>query len=352
VFDEDENELSEVQKKTKASLQGLYEFLFFFRQMTDLHRLDIAFCYITLHFRMFAMLQQLDLIPSSRLLPSFMSFLPFSASSPMQMPPSPSLNIQSLLTWGAALLRTASPLLVILAHGQIKYAISQFLYRPIYQTLPRPIGESMFAGLSVQPPLMEYDTPDHDTETQTHVLIDDEPILPSIEILPPLERIETRSRNNDSDDEEVEISQASLISFDVEPTEVVEPSLGQWSAELRSSQEPKSTGVVRYSVTGITMLPTIMATEALREIVAGMIVLPIEALMVRIVGRAYQNSAGLGVVYMYQVNGRPYGFVNLLAVFGMQLAVGGLVWAGFTWSTQRWAVSNRKSLIQEAEKDN
>jgi hypothetical protein len=298
------------------------------------------------------MLQQLDLIPSSRLLPSFMSFIPFSASSPMQMPPSPSLDTQSLLTWGAALLRTASPLLVILAHGQIKYAISQFLYRPIYQSLPRPIGESMFAGLSVQPPLMEYDTPDHDTETEIRVVMEEEPILPSIETLPPLERIETRSRNNDSDEEEVEISQASLISFDVEPTEVIEPSLGQWSAELRSSHEPKSTGVVKYSVTGITMLPTIMATEALREVVVGMIVLPIETFMVRIIGRAYQASAGLDMDNLYLANGQPSGFANLLAVFGMQLAVSGIVWAGFTWSTQRWAASNRKSLIQEAEKDN
>jgi len=316
--------------------------------MTDLLRLDVGFCYITLHFRMFAILQQLNLIPSSRLLPSFMSFIPFSSSSPMALPPNPIFTVPSLLSWGTTLLRTASPLLVILVHGHIKYAISQFLYRPIYQTLPRPVGESMFAGMLVAPPLMEYDTPDHDAETETAPRTEEQPSMPIIE-LPATERVETRSRNNDSDEEEVEISQASLISFDVEPTEAIETSVGPWSAELRSSSEQKPTGPVKYRVTGITMLPTIMATEVLREAVAGVIVLPVEALMVRMIGRAYRASAGLRADDLYLLNGSPHGFMNLLSVFTLQVTISGLVWAGFTWLSQEWAAYDRKSLTQQPE---
>jgi hypothetical protein len=319
----------------------------FSHELADYLRFDVAFCYVTLHFRMFAILQQLHLIPSSRLLPTLMSFIPFSASSPMQLPARPSLNLPSLLSFGNNMFLTASPLLVILLHGQIKYAISQFMYRPIYRTLPRPTGESMFAGLAVQPPLMEYDTPDHDRETEQLRTV--EPTIRALGSMPVLERTETRSRINDSDDEEVEISQASLISFDVEPTEVVEPSFGQWSAELRSSNESKATGDVEYRVTGITMLPTIMATEVLREVLAGIIVLPVEALMVRTIGRAYRASAGLGSVEFYMLNGSPHGLVNLLSVFAMQFAISGIVWAGFTGISQTWAAYERKSLIQKME---
>lgn len=314
--------------------------------MANITRLDVGFCYITLHFRMFAILQQLNLIPPTRLLPSLMSFIPFSSTSPMELPPLPTFTTASVLTWTTALLRTSSPLLVLLTYGQIKYAISQFLYRPIYQSLPRPVGESMFAGMLEVPPLMEYDTPDHDAHSGIPPP-QEQPSAPVIE-LPTSGRSETQSGNHDSDEEEVEISQASLISFDVEPTESMEPSVGQWSAELRSAQEQKSTGQLRYRVTGITMLPAIMATEVLREVVVGALVLPMEALMVRLIARAYQASAGLSVDDIYSMNGLPHGFLNLLSAFCMQAAISGLVWMGFTWSSQKWVAHDRRRASKEA----
>lgn len=201
----------------------------------------------------------------------------------------------------------------------------------------------MFSGLDISAPLMEYDTPDRPEDRPPHR--SDEPTLRALEGLPP-----TSDRQNtaDSSDEDEEVAHATLISFDVEATEAVETSAGAWSAELRSANEPRASGHLRYRVTGLTMLPPIMATEALREVIAGFLVLPLDAIMVRVVGRAYRVSAGLGLGDMYGIEPTIYAFGNILSVLTIQLAVTGTVWAGFTLGTQWWATRNREALAEEA----
>jgi hypothetical protein len=142
------------------------------------------------------------------------------------------------------------------------------------------------------------------------------------------------------------MTHATLISFDVEATDVVESSRGTWSAELRSANEPKPSSDVKYRVTGVTMLPPIMATEGLREIAAGIIVMPLEALMVRVIGRAYRTSAGLGMEDMYPLGHGFPSMGNLCSVLTVQLAVTGVIWAGFTVATQWW-VSRRRAKLGE-----
>ena len=291
---------------------------------------------------MFAVLQQINLIPSSRLLPSLRSFIPFSATSPLQLPPRPSLNPRSIALCGLALARTAAPMMVILAHGKVKYFFSQIIYRPIYKSLPRPTGDSMFSGMSIAPPTMEYDSPDLDTEGRAY-RGEDEPTLRALEGLPALDRHEYQSRQNDgeqdtTDDDDDEMTQETLISFDVEATEAVESSRGTWSAELRSANEPKQSDDIKYRVTGLTMLPTILATEGLREVVAGVMVMPLEAVMVRIIGRAYRESAGLGMEDMYSVTPAIRGFGNLFSALAIQLVATGVMWAGFTVGIHLWGL--------------
>jgi len=303
---------------------------------------------------MFAILQQLNLIPSSKLLPSFRSFIPFSHASPLQFPPKPSFNPLSLASWGLSLLRIAAPMLIILAHGKVKYMVARIMYRPIYKTLPRPSGDSMFSGLNISAPAMEYDTPDRNTDDRSRYRSEDEPTLRALEGLPALDRTETRPPQNErdqdsSDEEDDEMTHAALISFDVEATDVVESSLGTWSAELRSANEPRPSLDVKYRVTGLTMLPPIMATEGLREVVAGIIVMPLEALMVRVIGRAYRASAGLGTEDMYQWGFPSVG--NLVSVLTVQLALTGVIWAGFTIGTQWWAVRRRERLSETAGRE-
>ncbi|KAK0109405.1 hypothetical protein ONS95_002103 [Cadophora gregata] len=302
---------------------------------------DATFCYLTLHFRLFAILQQLNLLPAWPWFPSLKSFIPFSSSSPLTMPPLPSLTTPSILSWGRALATTLAPMLVILLHGKIKYAASSIIYRPIYKALPRPIGDSMFAGLNMSAPTMEYDTPDRPDERQGNR--SDEPTLRALEGMPAM----TSVHGDDSDDEE-EPAHATLISFDVEATEPVENATGTWSAELRSANEPKPTEEVKYRVTGLTMLPPIMATEGLREIVAGIIVMPLEAVMVRIIGRAYRASAGLPMVDLYPVGFTVRGFQNILSALTIQLVVTGIAWAGFTIGTQWWGGRKRAMMAEKA----
>lgn len=167
----------------------------------------------------------------------------------------------------------------------------------------------------------------------------DEPTLRALEGLPALERTEARQEREDSSDgEDDELAHATLISFDVEPTEGAESTAGPWSAELRSANEPKVSEFVKYRVTGLTMLPAIMATEGLRDIVTGIIVMPFEAIMVRLLAKAYRESAGLGVRDLYAVG--PHisssSLGNLASIVGMQVVVTGIIWAGFTVGSQVW----------------
>ncbi|OWP02561.1 hypothetical protein B2J93_4404 [Marssonina coronariae] len=301
---------------------------------------NVFFCYAALHIRLFATLQNLHLIPSSRRFPGLLSFVPFSSSSPLRMPPPPSLTRGSLLSWGTAFFRAISPLLVMIAHGQAKYAISNAISTPILRYLPQPIGDSPFSGL----PILTG------TESDALSLADerdpqrsDEPTLRALEGLPALE-----TANGDSSDEE-EISHATLISFDVEPSEPVERSPGSWSAELRSTNELRPPERGAYRVTGLTLLPPVFATECLREIGAGIMLLPLEAIMVRTIGRAFRHGTGLGTADLWNVGPAIHGVGNLLASLTMQLAVTGLLWMGFTVRTQKRAEKLRRAKREDQE---
>ncbi|KAH8650946.1 hypothetical protein BGZ60DRAFT_191211 [Tricladium varicosporioides] len=313
--------------------------------------LEVGFCYITLHLRMFAMLQQLGLVPSSQLLPTLRSFLPFSKGSPLRIPNMP-LKPTNVVSFTSALLASATPMLVILFMGKVKFLASRLLYRHIYTSLPRPHGESMFSGMAVEPPTAEFDTPDRRAEERPAYRAEDQPTLRALEGLPALETSEIRSRQpeRDSDSSVADDSEThpTLISFDVEATEAVESpqgAHGTWSAELRSANEPKQSDEPRYRVTGLTVLPPIMATEGLREIFAGILVIPFEALMVRVLGRAYRASAGMNVGDMYPLTAgiRALGYVgfeNILEALTLQLGITGIVWVGFTVGSQWWARKN------------
>jgi len=188
---------------------------------------------------------------------------------------------------------------------------------------------------------MEYDTPDRPEERQGSR--SDEPTLRALEGMPTLVSV-----HGDETDDDEEMAHATLISFDVEATEPVENAAGTWSAELRSANEPKAPEEVKYRVTGLTMLPPIMATEGLREIVAGVIVMPLEAVMVRIIGRAYRASAGLPMDDMYSIGFTIRGFQNIASALTMQLVVTGIAWAGFTIGTQWWGRKKRAMMAEKA----
>jgi hypothetical protein len=368
IFDE-EDKYTSAQLYLKYSTQTMSVSLIFHVTLTNSASLDASFFYITLHFRMFAIIQQLHLIPSSRLFPSLNSFIPFTAASPLQLPPNPSLNSASLISWGSSMVVTAAPILIILIHGKAKYFILRLLYRPIYKCLPRPRGDSMFSGIPDAAPAMEYDAPDRNPGIEAvpnaTIRAEDPPTLRALEGRPAMEpqneaqlgRTEAvfEIEHDSSDEEEGEMAQATLISFDVEATESMDNSLGPWSAELRSANEPGQSKDVKYRVTGLTLLPTILATEGLREVIAGILVMPLEAVMVRIIARAYRQSAGLSNSDIYRLGELVPAFETLFSAFTLQLAVTGVVWAGFTVGSQWWTarkypkMENKGSTTRETE---
>ncbi|APA09182.1 hypothetical protein sscle_04g039520 [Sclerotinia sclerotiorum 1980 UF-70] len=312
----------------------------------------ISFRYITLHLRMFAMFYQFGLVKSSQILPPLMSLIPFSKTSMLHAQPPPSANIISILSWSLALVRSTTPIVAVLFHGKIKYIMSRLLYRPIYKSLPRPTGESMFAGLGVEAPILEFDTPD-DAELNGPVRGGEEDTLRALEGLPPLERTESRSRrhtNASMSVDEDEDARPTLISFDVDSTSTpAEPTfgLGTWSAELRSASDPNQSKDIKYRKTGLTMLPTILAAEGFRELAASILITPLEALMIRFIGRAYGNRVGIDLADFYEIGFQMPSLKHLVASWAFQFIATGLVWSGFTLAIEY--IANRKKKIAQGK---
>lgn len=285
-------------------------------------------------------------MPTGRWFPSLLSFIPFSSASPLTLQPLAALPAGSIASFGAANFGTCSPFLILLAHESVKRIIGHIIYPPIYRTLPRPVGESMFSGLRMAAPTGEYDTPDHATAPEDHPSArnhSDEPTLRALEGLPATDPAPTTTVEEESEDDG-EPAQATLISFDVEDSEPVESLQGPWSAELRSANEPPSSSFRKpfYRVTGLTMLPPILAAQGLKEIAASIVALPFEACMVREIGRAFRASAGVGADDLWMVGPGVYGVGNLLAVLTAQLAVTGVLWAGFTFGAHMLATKRRE----------
>ena len=230
----------------------------------------------------------------------------------------------------------------------------------------------MFSGIPEAAPALEYDAPDRnnnetanvDAAPNVNVRAEDPSTLRALEGRPATELREEPRRvrretmfeieQDSTDEEDAELAQTTLISFDVEATESMDYSVGGWSAELRSANEPKQTKEVKYRVTGLTLLPTILATEGLREVIAGVLVMPLEAAMVRVIARAYRRSAGVSVAGLYRVGEYVPAVENLVSVFTLQLAVTGVVWVAFTLGSQCWGarISGRDLKVEEKEKEN
>ena len=145
---------------------------------------------------------------------------------------------------------------------------------------------------------------------------------------PPLATV----HGGETSDWDEELPQAT-VSFDIETTEQVDTTVSSWSAELRSAVEPKRSNRIIYRMTELTMMPTILAADGLKEIAIGVILLPFEAIMVRVIARSFQRSTGGSMSSFYNV----FDFKNLIpaagslfGAFAMQLIMTGVFWAGFT----------------------
>lgn len=331
-----------------------------------------------LNYNFYAILQQLDVVPNTRLLPSFKSFIPFSSSSPLRAPPISlfRLGLRGLLPCAYVLLWELAPLASVLIYSAAEARISRILYHPIYRLLPGPLNniikrqdqvvtessetldqqrqnveetqiESIGVDANPQADSTGWDLIPAATHDSTLQTLEGQPSDSTI--INNLNR-DHEGESSDEDSEGNEISQQTVITFDIEAEQISDPEvpMGAWSAELRNTNEnendlPKP---LAYRITPLTMLPLLLAVDGLLAILTHIFTLPLEAAMVRIIGRAYGANRDMFAVGF----GIPWkGMGNLMAIYSIELAVSGIIWTGFTLLSQ--ISSGKFKLWKEEELD-
>jgi len=119
-----------------------------------------------------------------------------------------------------------------------------------------------------------------------------------------------------SDDEDTEVVSATLISFDVEATEATDTPAGVWSAELRpnTSDAKNSSGEPQYMDNALTRLPSLIAADILTMVTSHIIIVPVEAFVLRLFTRAFRYRYGLPVADLHNIN--PFSGWNAMSIAG------------------------------------
>lgn len=309
-------------------------------------------------------MQRLDLIPASQWFPDLKFFVPFSSSSPFSAPPLPeSLDASSVSTWVAGLIGNLAPYATFYVCGciwrsvctSIRTRIRKRLPRPIYNIPPNsrisiisnptqrePIPESPTLGAADRE--IRHQTPEEDVPTS--LALD----VPSSSEPIPIGSVRRRStfssRGDDygTDDEDSEMVNPTLISFDVDTSESTEPPTGVWSAELRPSYasdsrqgQPKEAPL--YIVNPLTSLPSNLASEILADFATNFCTIILDSHAFPIVARAFAQRRGIPYDNM-DVGGflgglSWQGVFNIIQLDVVRLLISGEVW-GFTTILSQW----------------
>lgn len=171
--------------------------------------------------------------------------------------------------------------------------------------------------------------------------------------------ISARADEYASEDEEADVVNPTLISFDVEASESTDVPPGVWSAELRPNvtesraqlgQEP----VYRENV--LTRLPAILATDVLTALPVRIITAPSEAMIWRYFVRSYLSHRGLGFGDIYGVsfvdNLSWTAVANFLGLELIHLFLEGEIWAMMTMVAQQYRMSEEEWSEQHGEEQN
>lgn len=146
-----------------------------------------------------------------------------------------------------------------------------------------------------------------------------------------------------TDDEDSEMVNPTLISFDVDTSESTEPPTGVWSAELRPSyagdsrQQPRETSI--YIVNPLTSLPSTLASDILADFATNISTMVLDSHAFPIVARAFAQRRGLP--YDDMGGGGFLGGLTWQAVFNviqldvLRLLISGEIW-GVTAMLSQW----------------
>ncbi|KAI1767695.1 hypothetical protein GGR53DRAFT_463176 [Hypoxylon sp. FL1150] len=324
--------------------------------------LNAAVEYARFHLHLFFTMQRLDLIPASQWFPDLKFFVPFSSSSPFAAPPLPeSFDVPSVTGWVAGVIGNVAPYATFYVCGciwrsvctTIRSRIRKRLPRPLFppnsRTLPiissterQPIPESPTLGAADQE--IRHETPEDDVETSLAVDVpsSDEPIP-----VGSIRRQSTFSSRGDdygTDDEDAEMVNPTLISFDVDTSESTEPPTGVWSAELRPSYasdsrqgQPKEAPI--YIVNPLTCLPSMHAADILADFVTNIITIPLDCHAFPIAARAFAQRRGIPFNAMDMggfLGGLTWqGLFNIVQLDVVRLLISGEIWC-FTTILSQW----------------
>ncbi|RKF79454.1 hypothetical protein GcM1_202029 [Golovinomyces cichoracearum] len=220
--------------------------------------IDLIFSFLKLQFGLFSILQQLNLIPESKIFPDFISLIPFTSSSLIKFNPKKSTTAPlRILSWIEALTQSIAPLLIIRGYEKIQLVIWTIIYRRIYISLPRPTGPSLMSKYL----LHLISETDENTENIEPPRLNSLPNVACEAIANDLESVSQNIVRDSLEEEDSVINHAQLLSLHVEPYGASEGNRNGWSATLRSA----------YRVTGLTLLPTILATEGLTDVLGDII---------------------------------------------------------------------------------
>ncbi|KAI5865455.1 hypothetical protein GGS23DRAFT_427440 [Durotheca rogersii] len=314
--------------------------------------------YVRFHLHLFLTMQRLDLIPASQLFPGIKFFIPFSSSSPFAAPPAPeSLGVAGALGWLSQLVANMAPYATFYVCGCVWQTACSALRSFIRRRLPHPISSSPATSRVPPPP------PSNPTERQT---VPESPTLGAadreirhqspeagaptslaLDIQSSGETIPVGSIRRQStfsnragedygtDEEDSEMINPTLISFDVDTSESTEPPTGVWSAELRPSfggdsrQLPKE--APKYLVTPLTSLPSVLASDIIADFVINIISIPLDAYAFPTVARALARRRDIAHGDMFDESFLKsitwQGLLNIIQLDIIRLFISGEVWA-------------------------
>lgn len=207
-----------------------------------------------------------------------------------------------------------TPMVAVYLFDKIATKITKSLYLPLYSQMPKPVSEDPNWARKIELMWHGYDSKAvHLVEPQERPASQHDETLRILEGLP--------AENEDEDDEMV---QATLVSFDVEASEM-EATGNAYSAELRNmNAEPEPTA---FRTNFLTTLPPILSTEIFAKVIGGIALVPLEMIMVRIVADGFTKSAGIEM-NVWEIPRSWEWVTNILATHAMDMVIGGLVWAG------------------------
>ncbi|KAI1312890.1 hypothetical protein F5Y03DRAFT_390593 [Xylaria venustula] len=318
---------------------------------------------IRFHLQIYVAMQRLDLIPGSRWFPNLDFFVPFSSASPfMAPPPLGTPGAQTVSEWAGKLAINLAPYAAYYLIGCAWDVISYFIRRAIHRNIPKPWPNSILR------PLVPIENPQRQSFPESPTLGDADreirhPLAPELdgdsfamngegasEPLPvgTIRRQGTfSSRGGDdyaTDEEDPEMVNPTLISFDVDTSESTEPPAGVWSAELRpsNSSDPRTQEkeAAKYVVNTLTSLPSLLGGDILTSALTHALLTPFDILAFRAMARSFCLKFGFPINHISEVNptkglaGRM--ILNIFQIEVLKFLISFAAWTAVTAGAQRF----------------